>query len=347
MKRLTLIWVLGCSTAFAAEPVVPVLESRFGLAGSGPGSSTSSESEDDPGLAFVSPRNLFGVEFEAHPNIHGQFLVNLVPMPDPMDEGAGNPPAHIWDAYIDADILSDAQLTIRSGVQPSNFGSSEYFSNASSPYLLVGPHREDIAVIAGLNHSRDLGVRAMGEVADGRASWDVMVLNGAGHLAPEDNTPKDISGRLGTAIGEHISLTGSGQRHVDGEEGERVDWSWSTMAEWRSDNLRLMAEYIGGRIGPESTEVLVGAQSAVAWDLHPSDGLVERWSLTGRWGHFDPHAKTQDADAWMLFDGCVQQWWDSDSSAQVMSGLGYGVFMPMDLTAPVEHSAVIELLIHL
>ncbi|MGB0640313.1 MAG: hypothetical protein ACPGTU_13310, partial [Myxococcota bacterium] len=214
------------------------------------------------------------------------------------------------------------------------------------PYHLVSTRPQDLSLIAGMVQARDLGVRAMGEFVNGRASWDVMVFNGTGFKAPENNRAKDVSAKLSMDIGEQIILTGSGQRHVDGVEEERVDWAWSTMAEWRIENFRVMAEYLGGRVGPEASEVLVGAQSAVALDIPGSGDMIERWSMTGRWGHFDPHAATQDADAWMLFDGSVQQWWETDSVLSIRSGLGYSVWMPMDLTEPVEHSAILELLVH-
>ena len=342
MNGLILLLTFVCSEAGAADAVQPVFESRFGFMGSRLDNSSGIRPGDDLGMAFSLDRNLLGVDVQMQPGLSGQFTAG-VRVPAQSEEQAS---VFIHNAFLDVDVLSDDWLTVRMGMQATNFGAREYFIRPTGPYHLVGPNPQELALVAGLVQARDLGVRAMGDIAKGQASWDVMVFNGAGFMAPEDNRSKDVSARLTTRIGEQVILTGSGQRHVDGVDSERVDWAWSTMAEWRLDNVRLMAEYIGGRIGPEASEVLVGAQSAVALDIPVSGGSIERWSTTGRWGHFDPHAATQDADAWMLFDGSVQQWWKTDSVLSIRSGLGYSVWMPMDLTEPVEHAALLELLVH-
>jgi hypothetical protein len=342
MNGLILLLTLVCPQAGAADTVKPVFESRFGVLGTRLDNSSGVRPGDELGLTFKSGRNLFGVDVQVQPNLRGKVGMS-VKVPTQAGEQANT---FLHTAFIDVDVIPEDRLTVRMGMQRTNFGARGYFISPTGPYHLVGPNPQELALIAGMVQPRDLGVRAMGDIVKGRASWDVMVFNGTGFMAPEDNRAKDVSARLSTDIGERFILTGSGQRHVDGVDGDRIDWAWSTMAEWRLENVRMMAEYLGGRIGPESSEVLIGGQSAVALDIPVSAGSIERWSMIGRWGHFDPHAATQDADSWMLFDGSVQQWWETDSVLSIRSGLGYSVWMPMDLTEPVEHAALLELLVH-
>jgi hypothetical protein len=342
MISLFLLLSLVCSEAVAIDAVKPVFESRFGVLGTRLDNVDYLRPGDDMGLTFKSGRNLFGVDAQLQPGLRGKFGMS-VKVPTQVGEETAT---FLHTAFIDLDVIPEDWLTVRMGMQRTNFGARGYFISPTGPYHLVSSRPQELSLIAGMVQPRDLGVRAMGDVFKGRAAWDVMVFNGTGFMAPEDNRSKDVSARLSADIGDQIVVTGSGQRHVDGVDEGRVDWAWSTMAEWRLEHVRMMAEYLGGRIGPESSEVLIGAQSAVAVDIPASGDIIERWSMTGRWGHFDPHAATQDADAWMLIDGSVQQWWKTDSVLSFRSGLGYSVWMPMDLTEPVEHSAVLELLVH-
>lgn len=238
---------------------------------------------------------------------------------------------------------------IQPGVQMTIFGSRNYFDEARGHYYLVGPRTEEVAELASVVHGRDLGVRAHGDIGE-RLSLDAMVANGNGHTGlGEDNQAKDLSLRADVAATEALHVIASAQRAVDGEEGKRAHLAWSLMTEWRKDSVRAMVEALGGTqdVGGGDVRQFMGGQGGLALESACDCGPVATRILTARVGYFDPRIHTVDADAWLTADVSMQGWWHARGPMGMMTGLGYNMWMPMDVTQPVGHSVTLQTLFQL
>jgi hypothetical protein len=250
------------------------------------------------------------------------------------------------DVYATIQPLETDDFWIQPGVQMTILGSRNLFDEARDSYYLVGPRTEELAELAAVVHGRDLGLRVHGVVAE-KLTIDGMVANGNGHTGiGEDNTAKDLSLRLDYGLTRQLHLILSGQRAVDGPEGEQEDLVLSLMSEWRAERLRLMVETIGGTDELDTGErrEFLGVQGGLSLERAHQGDLVESQALTGRFGFFDPRIQTVDADAWMTADLSLQNWWHARSPMGFMTGLGYNLWVPMDITVPVGHSVSLQAL---
>lgn len=250
------------------------------------------------------------------------------------------------DVYATIRPTDSERFWIQPGVQMTILGSRNLFDEARGDYYLVGPRTEEVAELAEVVHGRDLGLRVHGEVAD-VLGIDAMVANGNGHTGiGEDNVAKDLSLRLDLGVTKSLHLIASGQRAVDGEEGNQQDLVWSVMTEWRADRLRAMVEAIGGTEdhGRDDLRQFLGGQGGLAIEQEHRGPWLSSRVLTARVGYFDPRIHTVDADAWLTADLSAQGWWNARGPMGLMTGLGYNMWMPMDETQPVSHAVTLQTL---
>lgn len=253
------------------------------------------------------------------------------------------------DVFATVRPLDTDHFWLRAGVQNTIVGARDYFDVPGQGYYLIGPRTEDVSELAGVVHDREIGLRAHGEI--GRAlAIDGMVANGNGQTGlGEDNLAKDLSVRVDYGLTETLHVVLSGQRAVDGPEGKLHDLLWSAMTEWRGDGMRAMAEALGGTEdhGGDDVRQFLGGQAGFAMDRSHSGDWLDSKGLAARVGYFDPRIHTVDADAWLTADLSAQGWWRSEGPARFMTGLGYNMWMPMDITQPVAHSVTLQALFKL
>ncbi len=244
------------------------------------------------------------------------------------------------DVYATIQPLDTEDFWIQPGVQMTIFGSRNYFDEARGAYYLVGPRTEELAELAGVVHGRDLGVRVHGDVAE-IVGLDAMVSNGNGHTGiGEDNLAKDLALRVDVAATEYLHVVTSAQRAVDGPDGGRAHLAWSLMTEWRGDPFRAMVEAIGGTEGHGGSDArkFMGGQGGLALERGRGVGPLTSQVVTARIGYFDPRLPTLDADAWLTTDLSLQGWWRARAPMGMMTGLGYNLWMPLDVAEPVGHA---------
>jgi len=252
------------------------------------------------------------------------------------------------DVYATIQPFDSDDFWVQPGVQMTIFGSRNLFDEAQGEYYLVGPRTEELAELAGVIHGRDLGVRVHGDLLDDRLAVDAMVANGEGHTGiGEGNLAKDLSLRLDVAATDALHIIASGQRAIDGPQGRLESLAWSVMAEWRTDGVKALAEYVGGSqdLGPvKDPRQFVGGQGGLAIEHKVNGKRIDRQVLTARAGYFDPIASVVLADAWFTSDLSLQSWWKAHGPMGFMTGLGYNMWLPMDETQPVAHSLVLQTL---
>jgi hypothetical protein len=307
---------------------------------------------------FVVPRAELGLEAFLSDRIQTRTVLHATEVHDTVDVDGSLTGEHLVDRYPSGwafqaqDVYATIQplktdaFWIRPGVQMTIFGSRNYFDEARGAYYLVGPRTEEVAELAQVVHGRDIGVRVHSDVGK-RVGVDFMVANGNGHTGiGEDNLAKDLALRVEMEAAKSLQVVTSFQRAVDGAEGARKHLAWSVMTEWRSDSARVMAEAIGGQEDQSGGEAwdFLGGQGGLALEQKAGAGPLLSHVLTARGGYFDPRIQTIDADAWLTVDVSLQEWWRARAPLGLMTGVGYNMWMPMDVTQPVGHSVTLQTL---
>ena len=338
------------------QPVIrPVSEVWLSLIGSG------LEAGGAPDLAFSITRGAFGADAALGPRVRTRVLANLTQKAatttasfttvggDSGEVQLATFPngwtASLRDAWAEVAVDRAERLTVRAGVQPITFGVRDSFPPFGGPFYVVGPDFEEVAVVSGLIPGRSVGARASLAIQGGDGSVDFMVTNGGGSVAQgDDNLGKDAVARLAVTVGPDIHLSGSALYGPRGAEGAIADTLASVSARWASRHLALLGEVHGGEVAGEAqsgqTAPVIGLDAAgsTRWDM-PGE-LLESGALVGRFGYYDPHARTVDADAWMLGNVSLQANFPTWGTSGLMAALAYQTVVPMDATAPVSHTAM-------
>ena len=248
------------------------------------------------------------------------------------------------DAWVSFRPTGSADLDFRLGVQASVFGSRDWFNHPVSGIYLVGPDQFSMVQVVGLAPPRSEGLAMRANF--GRVGVDAMLSNGTPASVPEDNAGKELDLRLRAELGGGLHLSASGKRGTVGSTDEGSLTAWSVEARLVLESLDLQAEAFGGvedvNTAQPGSRSFIGGQGAgqVRFDLPMA--WLDHGALTARLGYYDPQSDTVDADAFLLANGGLRAIWPTEGRSTVFSGLGYQILVPMDITAEVAHSALLQ-----
>lgn len=266
--------------------------------------------------------------------------VGVISVPDSSDAHTVRP----RDAWVSFRPTGTEVLDIRVGVQPGVFGSRDWFNHPVKGIYLIGPDQFPMVQVVGLNPARSQGIILRSEL--GKVGVDLGATNGDNIDVFETDVGKEVDLRL--RFGGERGLKGSVSGKID-EVGPTTDGSkgfaWGAELRYQTDSLHLQGEVHGGeeRATRDGQWVpYLGGQGAAQLRFAVPVDWLESGAVATRLGYHDPRSASVDADAFMLANGAFQGFWPTEGRSQVYSGLGYQVLVPMDITATVAHSALLQ-----
>ncbi|MBO4850908.1 MAG: porin [Prevotella sp.] len=173
----------------------------------------------------------------------------------------------VQEYYLDYRFSKDKSLNVRLG----QFKHSYSMENPLSPTMLelIDVYSQAVLFLAGegpdplngVNYGRDLGMMVYGDLFNNKIHYELAVMNGQGINRKDLNTDKDLIVHLEYKPTEHFRIVGTAQKgrgHAvgtaawnpsvnlgDNYRRDRV----SLGAEWKSKELNVRAEYLGGKDG--------------------------------------------------------------------------------------------------
>jgi hypothetical protein len=138
--------------------------------------------------------------------------------------------------------------------------------------------------------SADWGVHALGKFADGKVSYAVAVINGAGYKAPLRSDSVDIEGRLSySANGLTLGIggyTGKLGKDVVGTSVRHTATRWDAIAAYQTKKFRVGAEYFSAQ---DWNQVLaIPKDSSNGWSVFGSVNLTDQISAFTRYDWVRP-----------------------------------------------------------
>ena len=322
---------------------------------------------DGPARAAVGfTRAALGAHATISPQFQTQILLNVVPLQGTSTavvsledgtqstfeiprsaEGYGIRPRDLW---ADLQLGEGGRFLVRAGIVPPIFSVQPWFNDDTSGFYTDAVRFQTLAVLAGLQQVRAAGVSASARLTDD-VTLSVMASNNDNFLLAEDNTGKDISGRLEARQGPVTGVLSAryAPRGVDNVGGVT---SLSAAARLDTAMLRLMAEGLYGLSDPDRSNTeggvpFVGLQSAATLQIPApaAQPQIDAYRLAGRVAYFDPQAETTDADAWILLNGGARVALKPQiDGAHAQLGAGYEVEVPINLELAIVHRALLEAL---
>ena len=327
----------------APSPVSFIADVRFGLAAEGLG-------PDDGVLrhAFVLNRTAAGAQAKLGAHSKGKVLLEMV---ETRDGNATGISARVRDAWVDLPLTEDGAVIVRSGVQLPIFGTQAWYNDDVDGFYTVSRRFQSVTVLSGVHAPRALGVSARGKFADDRGTAALMISNTGNFQATEDNTGKDVSGRLQYELAPPVTAVVTGRYGVRNEDNSGTLTAATAALRYSSDTLDVTAE---GLIGSEENVFaqndeyapyegpLVGTNLAAGLTLPPPLPVLQSLRLTGRLAYYDPYAQSTNYDAWLQTSAGLIARWRTDEAMQVLGGIGYEVETPMNADLPILHRAMVE-----
>ena len=321
----------------AAAPIVPIAEVRFG------GSATGLTSSEELLLSAVINRAAVGAAGALGEHISTAVLMEAVEVRDESSTGYVVRPR---DAYIRFPVISTGQVTATVGVQEPIFGQQTWFDDDADGFYTVSPRFQSVTVLSALHGVRVMGAAATARLPKERGEVSVMMSNTGDAAVAEDNNGKDVSARLQYTLSEPvtIALSGrSGARNIDdsgsltaGDAAVRI--TYGAISGLFEGVVGINDDGSGGTDQP----TFGGTNLALTAGVPLSSALLDTLRVTGRLAFFDPNLSTRDADAWLQNNVGLTVSWQTTGTTQLLSGLGYEVYVPIDATIPISHRALAE-----
>jgi hypothetical protein len=348
--------------------VLPVAEARFDWRLERLGAPANAPEAQRFGHRFTVPLVELGLVAEPDTWVAARATVELLEFHPETDAEGVVPDSNGWsvgvrDVFVDMFVNRAEGRFVRVGVQPTIVGARGWFNLSEHAYYLVGPRVAEVSVLSGDVYARDIGIRLRDTAFQDRLVTDVMVANGTGSMGSgEENKDKAGSVRIDVAPIERLHLIASGESRLDGTNARNAHQVFSFIAEARLEQWRVMGEFLAGnrrytvsdternwgvqqpRFSPGDSVSFIGGQGGGALSLPVGKGRLDSVAITSRLGFFDPVAEALDAGAWLIADGSVQTWWKVKGGFRLMNGVGYGMYMPMDVTEIVQHTVVFQTL---
>ena len=173
----------------------------------------------------------------------------------------------VQEYYLEYRFSNDNSVNVRLG----QFKHSYSMENPLSPTALelIDVYSQAVLYLAGegpdplngVNYGRDLGLMLYGDLFDNKLHYELALMNGQGINRKDGNSDKDVIVKLEYKPIEHLRIVGSAQKgrgHAVGTAAwnpsvalgddyrrDRVSFG----AEWKSKDLNVRAEYLGGKDG--------------------------------------------------------------------------------------------------
>ena len=173
----------------------------------------------------------------------------------------------VQEYYLDYRFSNDKSFNMRLG----QFKHSYSLENPLSPTMLelIDVYSQAVLYLAGegpdplngVNYGRDLGLMVYGDLFNDRLHYELALMNGQGINRKDGNSDKDVIVRLEYKPTDHLRIVGSAQKGRGHAVGT-APWNPSVAlgddyrrdrvslgAEWKSKDLNVRAEYLGGKDG--------------------------------------------------------------------------------------------------
>lgn len=321
----------------AASPITPIADVRFGAAASGLSGDEGLETQ------FVVNRAAVGAAGTLGEHITTSVLIEAV---EARGESTTGFIARPRNAYIRFPLLASGQITAKIGVQQPIFGQQDWFNDDVNGFYTVSQRFQSVTVLSGVHGVRALGAAATARFQEDRGAVSVMVSNTGNVAVTEDNNGKDASARLQYTVAEPLTVALSGRTGTrDADDSGRFS----------AGNAALVLEYgamdalVEGVVGVDDDgsgaaelPTFGGANVALAAGVPLSGELLDTLRIAGRLAYYDPSLSTDDADAWLQSNVGLTVSWKTTDKTQLLSGLGYEVYTPIDATLPINHRALVE-----
>ena len=173
----------------------------------------------------------------------------------------------VQEYYLDYRFSNDKSLNVRLG----QFKHSYSMENPLSPTMLelIDVYSQAVLFLAGegpdplngVNYGRDLGMMVYGDLFNNKIHYELALMNGQGINRKDLNSDKDLIVHLEYKPAEHFRIVGTAQKgrgHAVGtaawnpgvKQGDNYRRDRVSLgAEWKSKELNVRAEYLGGKDG--------------------------------------------------------------------------------------------------
>lgn len=173
----------------------------------------------------------------------------------------------VQEYYLDYRFSNDKSLNVRLG----QFKHSYSMENPLSPTMLelIDVYSQAVLFLAGegpdplngVNYGRDLGMMVYGDLFNNKIHYELALMNGQGINRKDLNSDKDLIVHLEYKPTEHFRIVGTAQKgrgHAVGtaawnpgvKQGDNYRRDRVSLgAEWKSKELNVRAEYLGGKDG--------------------------------------------------------------------------------------------------
>ena len=173
----------------------------------------------------------------------------------------------VQEYYLDYRITNDKAATVRLG----QFKHSYSMENPLSPTMLelIDVYSQAVLFLAGegpdplngVNYGRDLGLMVYGDLFDNKIHYELALMNGQGINRKDGNSDKDVIAHLEYKPTSNLRFVATGQKGRGHAVGTAA-WNpgvklgddyrrdrYSVGAEWKSKELNVRAEWLGGKDG--------------------------------------------------------------------------------------------------
>lgn len=146
--------------------------------------------------------------------------------------------------------------------------------------------------------SADWGVHALGKFADGKVSYAVSIVDGAGYKAPLRSKGMDIEGRLSVTPIDHLTLAVGGYSGKLGKDTQGAVNVYHTanrfnaLAAYTTARYRVGVEYFSAEDWNNVTTT--GSDKSKGYSLFGSFGFTDKISAFGRYDWVKPNEDTAD-----------------------------------------------------
>ena len=173
----------------------------------------------------------------------------------------------VQEYYLDYRFSKDKSFSVRLG----QFKHSYSMENPLSPTMLelIDVYSQAVLYLAGegpdplngVNYGRDLGMMVYGDLFNDKIHYELALMNGQGINRKDGNTDKDLIVHLEYKPTSNFRIVGTAQKgrgHAVGtaawNPGVQVGDDYtrdrvSLGAEWKSKDINVRAEYLGGKDG--------------------------------------------------------------------------------------------------
>lgn len=246
------------------------------------------------GTGFDVKRFYLGVDQKFNDVFSARFRTDIETGDSPSHPNEYN--VYVKNAWVQAKINDG--FTLRAGV-------------ADLPWI---PYVEDLYGYRYVEHvltdrahfgtSADLGINALGKLADGFIDYQVSVVNGGGYHNTQRTNSMDVSGRIGFhptkqitfALGAYSGKLGQDQYVNGSTTGQRTASRYTAVLAYVGDSMRLGVN--GFYAKNFSGSIVTGAaptDKAYGGSVWASFALNEQYAIFGRYDYVKPHKDTNSS----------------------------------------------------